>query len=132
MSKCRVEFKLSMPNVNSWNGRWSGENKNYRIVRSVDAETVANWGSMYWHYSFGDGWCAGVKAHVMKPGERKKKSDGFCGYDWMVDNIIRWGTPRCQCEFKPLPDGHTYGDGDWERCGFCGTVQQCKDERVSQ
>lgn len=26
-------------------------------------------------------------------GERLKKSDGFCGYGWMVDNILAYGSP---------------------------------------
>lgn len=125
--RCRVEFTLTMPVVASWNGHWSGEGRDYRIVRSVDAETVARWGTLYWHYSFGDGWAAGVSARVMESGERKKRSDGFCGYEWMVDNIIRWGTAECQHEFRQL-ENHTYGEGDWEQCRWCRMAQQMATE----
>jgi len=41
-----------------------------------------------WSYDFGDGWRALVSGTLLKKGERVKKSDGFYGYDWMVDSII--------------------------------------------
>ena len=68
-------FKLSMPNAGSWNGKWSGQNKQYlKIVnlgnskKSIEkAHKILNrktpqfasrpeWGSYY--YNFGDGWGA--------------------------------------------------------------------------
>src|SRR5690606_22351437 len=112
--------------IASWNGQWSGEGRNYVIVRNVPSETVAKWGRMSWRHGWGDGWCACVTARVMEKGERKPKSDGFCGYDWMVNNIIRWGTTQCQCDFRPMSGAQAdvYGGGEWERCSHCGTVKQ--------
>lgn len=91
----RVEFKLSMPGRSSWNGKWSGEGQNYTIVRTLTDKTAAKLldekGTGYWSHAFGDGWVAGVDARTLVKGERAKKSDGFCGYEWMVENIILYG-----------------------------------------
>jgi hypothetical protein len=92
-SSRRVEFKLSMPGRASWDGKWSGEDRNYTIVKTLPRKTM--WklfaeGALTnsWGYSFGDGWHASVSARIVPPGERLKKSYGFCGYDWMVDSIL--------------------------------------------
>ena len=117
----RVLFRLSMPNTGSWNGRWSGEGRNYVIVRGLKDARVAELGvPTSWYYRWDDGWGASVSARVMEKGERRPKSDGFCGYDWMVNNIIRWGTPKCQHEWEPDPrSGEPYHEGEWERCRWC-------------
>ena len=88
----RVEFRLSMPNVGSWNGKWSGSQKNYVRYRNLTKKQIEFLdfpNKKYWHYSWSDGWSAGVTLRAMDVGERKKKSDGFCGYDWMIDEIIK-------------------------------------------
>ena len=98
---CRVEFKLSMPGRTSWNGGWSGEGKNYSIVRTLDNETASrllatDYGhsaQKSWSHQWSDGWCAVVTARVMLTDEREEKSDGFHGYDWMIDNILKTGSP---------------------------------------
>ena len=94
--KQRVLFTLSMPNCNSWNGKWSGEGRNYTIQKSFSQKTIDKLfpdgkDTVYWHYNFTDGWSAGITARIMDKGERAKKSDGFCSYSWMVDNIIFYG-----------------------------------------
>lgn len=90
----RVEFTLSMPGRASWDGRWSGEDQRFAVVRTVSdlkaRELTA--GPAYWNHAWNDGWCAAVSARIMQPGERRKKSAGFNGYEWMVDNIIDHGT----------------------------------------
>ena len=85
-------FTLSMPGVASWNGKWSGENKLYAKVINfgtrVRAREILDIG--YFHYNFGDGWSAGIKVKEVDAGEAAKirrKSSGFCGYDWMIDSI---------------------------------------------
>ena len=95
-----LAFKLSMPGVASWNGRWSGEGREYVIVKSLGrskaagargAEILA--GAPY-GYGFGDGWFASVSVREVDPAEARKlrrTSAGFCGYDWMVESIIRDG-----------------------------------------
>ena len=94
--KVRVEFKLSMPGRASWNGRWSGEDRNYTIVRSMSrtaAEAlVGEKNHATWSHRWSDGWLAVVEARIVRAGERLKKSDGFSGYDWMVANIIAHGS----------------------------------------
>lgn len=90
-----------MPGVSSWNGRWSGEGREYvkvvslgRSKKAAAAEAaIANDG--YFYYSFGDGWAAAVSAALVdSPAEARRLrrvSAGFCGYDWMVDEIVQHG-----------------------------------------
>lgn len=91
----RVEFRLSMPGVASWDGRWSGAAKNFAIVKSLTdrrvRELLEGNAEVAWVYNFGDGWCAEVTARVVEKGERLRRSDGFCGYGWMVDSILADG-----------------------------------------
>ena len=102
-----LAFKLSMPSNNSWNGKWTGQDKFYVKVRSFQgkrrierAEKILNRETPlgghperrgYYSYGFGDGWRAGVDVHIIDKSEAarlRRQSDGFCGYDWMVDSII--------------------------------------------
>lgn len=89
-------FELSMPNAGSWNGKWTGEGACYaRIInfgRTAKAKESATaiLDEGYFHYAFGDGWCAGVSVREVTAKEATKirrKSGGFCGYDWMIESI---------------------------------------------
>lgn len=85
-------FTLSMPGRNSWNGRWSGEDKLFVIVKSFrkKPEKLKFTEGLY-TYNFGDGWHAGVEVKQITPAEAqklRKKSNGFRGYEWMVNSII--------------------------------------------
>jgi len=93
-------FGLSMPNVGSWNGRWSGESNLYGIIRNYrdskagkgKAQSILDTG--YYHYNFGDGWAAGVSVKqvtLQEANKIRRKSKGFAGYDWMVDSIEQYG-----------------------------------------
>ena len=93
-------FTLSMPNVGSWNGRWSGEKNLYAKVVNLGRSKKANekaehiLSNEYFHYNFGDGWSAGVTVVAVDAAHARKirrKSKGFCGYDWMVQSIIDKG-----------------------------------------
>jgi hypothetical protein len=116
-----VEFKLKMPGRASWNGAWSGEGKNYSLVRELSDEDFARLFDLVpsgsptvvacsavpglsatriaakclrvWSHRWSDGWVAEVTARVVPADEELAKSDGFCGYEWMVDNILSRGTP---------------------------------------
>lgn len=35
-----LSFELTMPNKGSWNGKWSGEDRKYFIVRKFDNKTA--------------------------------------------------------------------------------------------
>ena len=89
-------FKLSMPNVGSWNGRWSGEKDLYIKFRKLTNKQIeeSKIEEKSYHYNFGDGWSANVHVFVTDSNERRKlerKSKGFSGYDWMIDSIIKNG-----------------------------------------
>ena len=80
---------LSMPGNNSWNGKWTGESENYSINVGNFGKTRAEELIGRYSYAFGDGWVASVEIRKAKP--REKVSGKFCGYNWMVDSIIRDG-----------------------------------------
>ena len=88
-----IAFILTMPNRGSWNGRWSGENDLHAIVkteRSVPKDII---GKSFW-YNWDDGWsaCVSVEKVDCKEGNKlRQKSRGFCGYNWMVDSLIKKG-----------------------------------------
>lgn len=90
-----------MPNVGSWNGRWSGANKQYFVIRSYTGERRKRILEIFngknecgFYYNFGDGWGASVHMEIINAQEgrkRRKASAGFCGYEWMIDSIIKHG-----------------------------------------
>jgi hypothetical protein len=102
-----VSFELSMPGRNSWNGRWSGEEKLFVIVKRLRAKTADKLSFKLGHYSynFGDGWGAGLSVREVTSSaarKLKKQSAGFCGYDWMVDSIIADGDIYSEMRPKPI------------------------------
>lgn len=101
----RVEFRLSMPDRASWDGEWSGSDRNYAVVRELSDEQL---GKLFdhaprgfdlsrcrniWTYRFPGGWAAQVSARVVLLDEELPRSDGFSGYEWMIDNILATGSP---------------------------------------
>lgn len=90
-----LKFELSMPNVGSWNGHWSGERDLHaRVIqyrgkeKEEKAKEILKIG--YFHYNFGDGWSAGISVEKIDSKEAvkvRRKSSGFCGYDWMIHSI---------------------------------------------
>lgn len=100
-----LKLELSMPNVGSWNGKWTGKDRFYARTKRFSgkdkiAESEKILANRYYRYDFGDGWSAGVSVEKIDGKEAtkvNKKTSGFCGYDWMIDSIINFG------EIKP-PD----------------------------
>jgi hypothetical protein len=84
----RLIAELSMPNNNSWNGRWSGENDKHTIAVNITPKKADGLIGNY-YYNFGDGWGASVT--IRKPKPRERVSGKFCGYNWMVDSIKMFG-----------------------------------------
>ena len=98
-----ILFELSMPNNNAWNGKWSQEGKLHCRVRSypyrtnqknIDKELGNVLSTKGCYYDFEDGWGAYVNVRECTTQEKtmyRKKSMGFCGYDWMIDDIEKYG-----------------------------------------
>ena len=88
-------YTLSMPNCASWDGRWSGEGVLYARAKSYtsksarkNASDILQKGSFCYRWS--DGWSASVNVKMVTSEEARKirkKSRGFCGYDWMINEI---------------------------------------------
>lgn len=87
----RLIFKLSMPSNNSWNGKWTGADREYTVARKVSDKRAKELKD-YYSYNFGDGWVAGITVREAKP--RERATNKFCGYDWMIDSIIYHGEIR--------------------------------------
>ena len=88
-----IVFELTMPHVNTWNGHWSGENKRYIRTRPDRLVPEELWGRDFF-YRWSDGWtaCVSVKQMPARDSEKLLRiSDGFLGYDWMIDSLISDG-----------------------------------------
>ena len=91
-----VVFKLTMPNRNTWNGKWTGDEMIFarsKKDKDVPKEVI---GKSFLHH-WADGWIACVSVEKMDCKEANKlmrMSNGFCGYDWMIESIIRYGEIR--------------------------------------
>jgi hypothetical protein len=95
--KARVLFTLTMPGRSTWNGKWSGDERRHIRIRELDPlhyeqllVGIAS-GNDSWSYHWSDGWAANVAARILDAVEQVPRGDGFCGYDWMIDSIIRYG-----------------------------------------
>lgn len=106
-----LSFELTMPNSGSWNGRWSGASYAYYKHRTVSkkdgTEILGESGSKSWYYNFGDGWGANVSVQQVSSAEKNKRtrvSKGFAGYEWMIDEILKYGRILTLEERKSLVD----------------------------
>lgn len=81
-----------MPSNNAWNGKWSGEGNTYTVAKTLPEAKFYGLKPRY-TYSFGDGWVAAVKVREAAP--REKASNRFCGYEWMIDSILKHGAIQC-------------------------------------
>jgi hypothetical protein len=94
-----IAFTLTMPGRNTWNGRWSGDEKLYCVVRRFDGQKNAKRAAEIlakrsFRYSWGDGWCARIEASQVDSREAadlRRKSAGFYSYEWMIDRIVKYG-----------------------------------------
>ena len=96
-----IVFELSMPNKGSWNGKWSQEGECF--VRTMDQRKVPKeyWDKDFYHH-WDDGWTACVHVRQCMASEARKlerKSKGFCGYDWMIRSIIKYGEIKYRREW---------------------------------
>lgn len=97
-----VSFELTMPNVGSWNGKWTGADRKYYIVKQLKEATLSRGHfaklrkdhTDSWYCNLGKGWWANVTARIVDAKtarQHRKASVGFYGYEWMIDSIINTG-----------------------------------------
>lgn len=102
--KSKVLFTLSMPRNNSWNHKWTGDSRCYCISKTAfrrNKPIYPNLKEGNYQYDFEDGWVANVNVKFVTPSEAKiamKKSDGFCGYGWMCDELMMFGRIKTRSE----------------------------------
>ncbi|MEN6430284.1 MAG: hypothetical protein ABFC80_05495 [Coriobacteriales bacterium] len=96
-----VAFILTMPGVNTWNGRWSGDGKLFAVVKNLGRSKAAcdKAVALVGHhgYAWDDGWRADIEVRVVDSAEARRirsKSRGFLGYSWMIDNLLDHGTTQ--------------------------------------
>lgn len=95
-----ILFELTMPHVGSWDGKWSEEKGTHIIVKPEREVRKFLWDQDY-YYSWPDGWTCCIKCKRISAAEARKlasKSSGFCGYNWMVDSIIHYGSIMTKSE----------------------------------
>lgn len=104
-----ISFELKNCNVGSWNSVDTGDKQNHFVVRRMsDKEYLSRFSEIipkgerkFFHYDFGDGWSVNVIAEVVDSKEarqRKAKSNGFRGREWMIDEIFKYGRIRTRKE----------------------------------
>ena len=94
-------FTLTMPNNNSWNGKFSGRDNVYArqftdsyVNNILKKNNIENIHGKSFVYNFGDGWTAMISVEKMTCNESRKimsKSVGFMSYDWMIKSIMEKG-----------------------------------------
>jgi hypothetical protein len=78
-----LEFKLTMPNANTRYRSQPSDVGNYIYKRLSKSECERLLGNHY--YDFGDGWGANIECSIVS---KRKKNNGFRGYEWMVDELL--------------------------------------------
>lgn len=97
-------FEYGHTNIGSWDGKWSGSGKVYakevNLTKGLKEHLEAlgidcgKGKNHTFHYDFKDGWACNVTMTVGTKTEFKeimKHSQGFLGYDWMIDSILKYG-----------------------------------------
>lgn len=97
-------FEYVHTNIGSWDKKWSGSGKVYakevNLTKDLKEHLEAlgidcgNGKNHTFHYDFKDGWACNVTMTVGTKTEFKKimkHSQGFLGYDWMIDSILKYG-----------------------------------------
>lgn len=87
-------FQLTMPNNNTWEGKWSGDGKFYYEFRNVTKQKIEELDGKNFYYNFGDGWGVNIRIEKIDASEKRKRqkiSAGFCSYNWMINEILNYG-----------------------------------------
>ena len=95
--KSKLLFVLTMPNVGSWNGKWTGASNLYAKIK--DGKSYPNCKEGNYYYRWDDGWGANVSVERVTAKEShkySKASRGFCNYDWMIESILHYGEIKTQ------------------------------------
>lgn len=97
-------FEYGHSKINTWNGRWAGEDKIFAkevFLSTSKRERLSELGfdlrrgaKKSFTHDFGDGWVAEITMTVGAKKDFKevmKHSEGFMGYEWIIDSILKHG-----------------------------------------
>jgi len=93
-----IKFELKMTNIASWNGKWSGEKEQFVNFRNLSKGKILELlggqngtETKYYRHDWKDGWGCNVVVSRSNAKEKRKlkKHINFCGYEWMIENIIK-------------------------------------------
>lgn len=93
----KIAYILTMPNIGSWNGSWTGSTNLYARTRGVFKDKSKQKELLdrkNFFYDFGDGWGANVEMSLVTESEANKMNKitrGFYGYEWMINSIEQFG-----------------------------------------
>jgi len=91
-----LSFELKVTAVNNLSGHWKGEDLRYVQVKNVDKDKVNEIldgeSAKPYHHKCDDGWEFDILVNEINSVQKKKLKqhfkNGFCGFDYMVGNII--------------------------------------------
>ena len=85
----KIIFELTMPNVGSWDGKFTGAKNKYTVLSKLLKKDDHSIIGKNWYYDFGDGWGANINCRLANKGE--KPTNKFMGYEWMLKSIKKHG-----------------------------------------
>lgn len=109
-----IIFRLTMAKVPTWNGTWSGADKVF-VRRRLDSVVPASVVGRVFTYEWDDGWSVRISVEKVSAVEAigiAKQSKGFCGYDWMIDSIIKYGEILDE-RARAKKDGYFFYNGEY-------------------
>lgn len=89
-----MAFILNFPNTPTWNGNFSGSGKFYGMLQRVAKQQEEELDGKTFSYRWEDGWSARIecrKVSAQEAAQIRRNSQGFWGYGWMVESIIKNG-----------------------------------------
>ena len=109
-----IIFRLTMVKVPTWDGTWSGADKVF-VRRRLDSVVPASVVGRVFTYEWDDGWSVRISVEKVSTVEAigiAKQSKGFCGYDWMIDSIIKYGEILDE-RGRAKKDGYFFYNGEY-------------------
>lgn len=113
-------FEYGHSRIGSWDGKWSGEGSVFAKEVLLTKERKQHLESLgidckkgvkhKFSHDFGDGWVAEINMTVGNKKDFKeimKASQGFMGYEWLIDSILKYGKVKQKFMIYDLQQNQT-------------------------